>query len=73
MKKKILSIIFVAAMYIGFALGEGSDQGTCITVQEECGPKGGFIAIICGTGKNDFEVRLEQDEQLSFWMEVHGC
>jgi len=77
MKRKILSIIFVAAMSVGLAVADGIDhgknQGTCITVQAKCGPSGGFIATICGTGENDSEVRSAQLEELAFWMRFYGC
>ncbi len=68
MKRKILSLVFAAAMLLGTAtMTKAMNSWECITVTEDCGPHGGFTAMICG---DDF---FEQQEMLSVWFEIYDC
>ena len=73
MKRKILAMVFVATMTMGLAKTAGSNDWKCITVSEECGPQGGFTAMICGSGANEMEIFIAQEEMLSIWFEIYGC
>ena len=73
MKKKILALAFVALMTLGFAKTAKSEtppREECMTISVQCGPDRGFMAIICGMGETQEQIKNEQAEQQSFWFRL---
>jgi len=60
-------LVFAAAMLLGTATMTWANDWDCFTISEDCGPYGGFTAMVCG---DDF---FEQEAQLEFYYEYYGC
>jgi len=60
-------LVFAAAMLLGTATVTSANDWECAVWSEDCGPDGGFTALVCG---DDI---AEQQAQLEFYYWYYGC
>ena len=67
MNRKILSLVFAAAMLLGTATMTWANDWDCFTISEDCGPYGGVTAYVCG------DTWQEQQQMLEDYYLMFGC
>ncbi len=66
MKRKILSLVFAAAMLLGTATMTSADNNwDCFTISVSCGGGAGFSAYVCG------DTQEEQLEMIGLYLDMY--
>ncbi len=70
MKRKILSLVFAAAMLLGTAtMTKAMNSWECVTINDDCI---GWV-MICGEGETSHEVIISQEQMLEVWYDIYDC